>query len=557
LDFCVGCLRLVQSHLDVTLAEVGGYRMSSTGFVTFLDLTSVSCAASVPLTHKPNVLEVSVAPEPRDIRWSSANIPEKVIQRRINNTNILLALGVLLWSIPLAAIQAFATAKQLAQIPGLGWILHEQDGQLTAIINAYLPVVALLGLIVILPIIFQWIAVNYEHRKTYSEVQRSILFRYFYYQLANVYITVTAGSLWTSLAHIIESPADILNLLGVSLPTVVGYFISILMTKLLAGLPLISLRGGALCRKLITRMLFSTPRLTQRELDEVYRRETLMYGWEYPMQFLVIVICFTYACICPVILPVGALFFLSSLLVYKKQVLFVYTPQYESGGAMFPLACDCTLFGLVCGQLTLLGYVIIRHCYYEPLWLLPLPFITISTMRYFKQHYAIPSTRLSMERAMERDMVADARAAIAKKVQRTSGLGMEVMREKFDTNAYRQPVMTAASIFPMPYRRGVDDPVTEKALSHLRKRNRMPTMTQLRHPSVMNEFQGQFHSSSVGDDDSRAFSTVVSVEHTGQSNSNSPSSVVQGTNSNISEFSDAQETETDNHNGGASSREVV
>lgn len=52
-------------------------------------------------------------------------------------------------------------------------------------------------------------------------------------------------------------------------------------------------------------------------------------------------------------------------MVYKKQVLYVYTPEYESGGAFFPMACDCTLFGLVCGQVTLIGYFVIRKGTYE------------------------------------------------------------------------------------------------------------------------------------------------------------------------------------------------
>lgn len=75
------------------------------------------------------------------------------------------------------------------------WILTYQGGALTAFVNGYLPVLALLGLILILPVLFEWIAVTYERRKTFSEIQGSILRRYFYYQLANVYITATAGSL--------------------------------------------------------------------------------------------------------------------------------------------------------------------------------------------------------------------------------------------------------------------------------------------------------------------------------------------------------------------------
>ena len=130
---------------------------------------------------------------------------------------------------------------------------------------------------------------------------------------------MTAGSIWLSASEIIDHPSAGLEILGNSLPTVVGYFISLLVTKILGGLPLVILRVGALSKYLILRLLHRTKYLTQRELDNVYCVEPLYYGWEYPTQLLVIVICFTYACISPIILFFGALYFIAALMVYKKQ----------------------------------------------------------------------------------------------------------------------------------------------------------------------------------------------------------------------------------------------
>ncbi len=130
---------------------------------------------------------------------------------------------------------------------------------------------------------------------------------------------MTAGSIWMSASQIIDRPKNGLEILGNSLPTVVGYFISLLVTKILGGLPLVILRVGALGRYLMLRLIHRTKYLTQRELDNVYCVEPLYYGWEYPTQLLVIVICFTYACISPIILFFGALYFIAALMVYKKQ----------------------------------------------------------------------------------------------------------------------------------------------------------------------------------------------------------------------------------------------
>ena len=142
--------------------------------------------------------------------------------------------------------------------------------------NGYLPVAALLALTMILPVLFELLAANYERRKCLSDVQNSMLGRYFYFQVLNLYISVTAGSVWKSLADIIDHPTSILSLLGESMPFMVGYFVSLLMTKILVGLPTVFLRFGALSKMLLRRMLSMPSKLTQRELDEMYSPENVL-----------------------------------------------------------------------------------------------------------------------------------------------------------------------------------------------------------------------------------------------------------------------------------------
>ena len=116
LDFFLTGVKAVNRQLDDVVASVEPSvvsSMASTGFVTFLDLKTVTCAASAPLTHKPNSLQVEVASEARDLIWD--NVPYSAVgnNRRESNANILLALGALLWSIPLASIQAIASAEKV------------------------------------------------------------------------------------------------------------------------------------------------------------------------------------------------------------------------------------------------------------------------------------------------------------------------------------------------------------------------------------------------------------------------------------------------------------
>ena len=220
LDFFVAALHILHKRVQMLFDSTssGTTSLSATGFVTFYTHEAATIAACAQLTHKPNALEVFAAPEARDIIWNNANIHKDIRRGKEVSANIFLGVGIIFWSIPLAAIQAFAKAEQIAMIPGFEWVLRLNGGNFQAFINGYLPVVALLTLICALPLIFEAIATGYEKRKTWSDVQDSIVGRYFYYQIANIYVTVTAGSIWKAAADIIERPAEMLEILGESIP---------------------------------------------------------------------------------------------------------------------------------------------------------------------------------------------------------------------------------------------------------------------------------------------------------------------------------------------------
>ena len=137
---------------------------------------------------------------------------------------------------------------------------------------------------------------------------------------------------------------------------------------------------------------------------------------------------------------------------------------------MFPDACGYMLFGLLCSQMTLLGYCVIRQCFYEPLMLMPLPFITIWVSRYFRHNFGEAARQLSLERAVERDRVSSLKAM--QTVKRDGSLtspSLDERRALFDSKLYRQPVLTAAMVEPLSYRRNEPDPLTEEVKASLKR----------------------------------------------------------------------------------------
>ena len=136
LDYLMSGIRVMHKQLDVTMESVNAPTVSSTGFVTFLDLTTTTCAASAPLTVKTNALQCEVAPEPRQIRWANAHVSKESQRRREKVTDFVLFLGLILWSFPVAAIQAFAKAEYLAQIRGMKWIFdYFHSTSFTSLVN--------------------------------------------------------------------------------------------------------------------------------------------------------------------------------------------------------------------------------------------------------------------------------------------------------------------------------------------------------------------------------------------------------------------------------------
>ena len=127
-------------------------------------------------------------------------------------------------------------------------------------------VALLLVLLSLLPIIFDLIARSYEGLKLESEIQNSIMTRYFYYQLANVFVSVGLGSLANSLHQIIENPSSILSILGTSLPSLSIYFTNLLIVKTFTAVPLELLRVWPLLQILSVRMCLDRNKCTIREL---------------------------------------------------------------------------------------------------------------------------------------------------------------------------------------------------------------------------------------------------------------------------------------------------
>ena len=98
-------------------------------------------------------------------------------------------------------MQAHANLDSFAKIDKFSWLQDEKLITFGQIIDFYLPVAVFLGLITLLHVVFEKISLEYEDRKTISDVHLSVLERYFNYQMLNIFVAFTISLVGNIMLH--------------------------------------------------------------------------------------------------------------------------------------------------------------------------------------------------------------------------------------------------------------------------------------------------------------------------------------------------------------------
>ena len=208
------------------------------------------------------------APNPKDIIWENIDKPRSLLVMRNAICEVGVIIASIFWSSLVTEVNAFST---LLNLP------HAQQELLSVVI--------LLCFLLILPFIFDWVSRNYECMKLESEIQNSIMNRYFWYQLINVYVTVGLGSknFAEQLVGFLRNPQSIVDVLGKSVPAVSLYFCNLMIVKIFAAVPIEMLRPWQLSTIHLMYASMDTRKATRRDLRSgAFYAWPMLYGWVYP-----------------------------------------------------------------------------------------------------------------------------------------------------------------------------------------------------------------------------------------------------------------------------------
>ena len=307
----------------------------------------------------------------------------------------------------------------------------------------------MLVFLLILPFIFDYLARFYEGMKTESEIQNSIMTRYFWYQLINVYVTVgfSGANLWSQIVQVLTKPSTLVDVIGGRVPDVSLFFVNLVIIKIFTAVPLEMIRPWQLSTIHLMGNCMDRRKTTRRDLRTgAFFSWPMLYGWIYPQLMMVLMIVLVYSCITPLLTPLGAIFFAFTYIMYKYQLLYVYINEYQSGGYMWYAVFSRTVILLEFGSCALLGYLALQLSNAELagpfFFLLPLPICLIYFGRYCDHKFKKASMNLSYGFARELDH---------RNVERKAA-GKITPHDTFSKDLYRQPSLTEKETLPEPYR---------------------------------------------------------------------------------------------------------
>ena len=83
--------------------------------------------------------------------------------------------------------------------------------------------------------------------------------------------------------------------------------------------------------------------------------EPFDFGDYVPQELLVLLVGLVYATVAPIILPFVVIFFAMGYFVYKYSFVYVFVPEFQTGGKLWPVIFKRVAASLVIYHVTLIG----------------------------------------------------------------------------------------------------------------------------------------------------------------------------------------------------------
>lgn len=356
---------------------------STSAFVTFSSLTACHLSQQSLQSNQPGGMKIVAAPHFDDINWNNIGVGFQTRQVWILVSTMVTATLVLFWTVPTAFVASLATIDSIRRsVPFLDRAFKAYP--LLQSLMKQLSPLALLLLKALANALFKFLSGREGHPSN-TQTRASMFKKLAYFQLLQTFfVTVIVGTVLDSLLMIIDSPKQLISMLGKSVPHQSTFFMSYVIT--LIGL---DLTMELLCVEKLYLSLFrkfckcgASSRAQESEHGAIFDPTRAMADC-----YLVMLVSFTFAIIAPVVCYVTGCYFTIAKLVYQQQGLYLYRTSKVSTGEFWPHLFRFTIIALVVSQLTLLGLLSLKRAVLPFLFVFALLIIILVYRHYMTKLY--------------------------------------------------------------------------------------------------------------------------------------------------------------------------
>lgn len=370
-------------------------------FVIMRTFTASTIAIQSMHSSKPGSMQVATAPEPRDVLWSNVYVSKGARKTRTLIADLVCLFIISFYIIPVTIISLLVSENALVSYSPRIAQLDKASALFSSAIALVQPL-CLVGVQQLLPPIFIFIGKS-EGILSFSEVQMKAFSRYFMFQVLNIFlVTSIAGSIFDTLAIIIDNPESALLMLGNSLPRMSSFFITLTTMKTFLGLGFELVRAASMLQSMLRLIFCPLSTLRQRRSIRCGCRSIDDPGW-FPIHkilaqdMLVVVISVVFSVIAPIVLFPCAIFCFVSRLMWTHHQLYVFESTFETGGLFWPKIFRRFIFGLIVAQATITGQFILKEAPHQAYATIALIFITYFFLRSTRARYDHTTFTLPLE----------------------------------------------------------------------------------------------------------------------------------------------------------------
>eukprot|EP00300_Choanocystis_sp_HF-7_P015566 c19103_g1_i5.p1 GENE.c19103_g1_i5~~c19103_g1_i5.p1 ORF type:complete len:448 (+),score=115.16 c19103_g1_i5:1200-2543(+) len=443
--------------LNVILRLCVSWRLlaSNVAVVQFCSLAAKQAALQTELSGRPEFFDPFPAPDPNDVIWENTTASLTTLQIKRFASNVLWSVGIMFWAIPVGFVQAVANLESLSD--NLHVWIPNKNSPLYGILSGYLPVIALIVLMTVLPLSIQASAVKFAKVKSVSEADRYTFMWHFGFQVANLWLVLIGGSLFNQFSKFIDKPEDSLTFVAAAIPGASQFFMQILITQAFGGLSMELSRLVPVILKIILSKIFPDAGKSQRKLNQEATPAFIKWGWVVPPFMLNVFVALVYAPLVPLIQPFAAAYFFIALVVWRHQALHVYKQVSEGGGSLWPLMFKMIMGCLYMSEIVFVVFMGIKKGVAQG------PVAIVSVVLTFLFHMRVNATfskhcnTLALSVARDTDKSAEAEQKLSAVVAPPESGNFGVQEAHLNSLAYAPPALSTKKweTSPMSYRKEV------------------------------------------------------------------------------------------------------